>query len=232
MMATNATLQLELLECIICKDTYNDPVDLNCGHNFCRQCIIEHALNQEQESYGSEKLTCPICRKSCGLSSAQLRVKPSNFTLKSIIDSMQINCKVSVTKCSKHNKDHIAYCDTCVDLKCVKCLTTSCKSDHVTEDLEALGKKLQQDIQLQLVKVSTHSNNQPDLSSVQTDMEKVHKIREQLSQEKDKVRRLLSTSRPKLDRNCSVCKGAVIVLVEINPNFTLYVIYFDKTKYS
>ncbi|XP_068108040.1 E3 ubiquitin-protein ligase TRIM11-like [Hyperolius riggenbachi] len=49
----------EELECPICLTIYNDPVNLRCGHNFCRVCI-DRVLNSQE---GSAGYSCPECRE-------------------------------------------------------------------------------------------------------------------------------------------------------------------------
>jgi len=41
--------------CSVCTDLLQDPVTLNCGHSFCRQCILDVA------NVGNS--LCPFCRK-------------------------------------------------------------------------------------------------------------------------------------------------------------------------
>lgn len=186
-MATNATLHLELLECIICKETYTDPIDLHCGHNFCRQCIVDYACNVEQQSMIPKECVCPICRKPMDLSASELRTKPSNYTLKNIIAAVKANNEISTTKCSNHNKDHIIYCETCNEAKCFKCFKGTCKAYHVTEDLDGLGKQLQQDIQQHLLVTSNGHHKETDFSQMETDLEKLEEIKSKLITENHEV---------------------------------------------
>ncbi|TBU21393.1 hypothetical protein BD311DRAFT_734474 [Dichomitus squalens] len=44
----------DALRCSICRDFYDAPVSLNCGHTFCSACIRSALPEQPQ---------CPICRK-------------------------------------------------------------------------------------------------------------------------------------------------------------------------
>ncbi|XP_077314570.1 zinc-binding protein A33-like [Lithobates pipiens] len=46
----------ENLLCSVCKEIFNDPVTLPCGHNFCQLCIIRTWDNQEDG-----ESTCPLC---------------------------------------------------------------------------------------------------------------------------------------------------------------------------
>ncbi|KAM3921996.1 E3 ubiquitin-protein ligase TRIM39-like [Leptodactylus fuscus] len=46
------------LSCSICLNVYTDPVNLRCGHNFCRECITL-VLDKQR---GSGTYSCPDCR--------------------------------------------------------------------------------------------------------------------------------------------------------------------------
>ncbi|KAM4031002.1 E3 ubiquitin-protein ligase TRIM39-like [Anomaloglossus baeobatrachus] len=56
-MMASAELRGELL-CSICLSVYTDPVNLSCGHNFCRECITLVLDTQR----GSGAYSCPDCR--------------------------------------------------------------------------------------------------------------------------------------------------------------------------
>ena len=51
--------------CSICLDTYKNPRRTQCGHIFCRDCIIE--WRNEPNYFGEKKETCPLCRNKIGL---------------------------------------------------------------------------------------------------------------------------------------------------------------------
>ncbi|XP_069840718.1 nuclear factor 7, brain-like [Dendropsophus ebraccatus] len=46
----------EELTCLLCSELFKDPVMVECGHNFCRNCI-DKAWN------GQESFTCPDCKE-------------------------------------------------------------------------------------------------------------------------------------------------------------------------
>ncbi|KAM5125856.1 uncharacterized protein ACMZJ9_021883 [Mantella aurantiaca] len=54
----SADLRAEL-ECSVCLNIYTDPVNLKCGHNFCRVCIDRELDTQG----GSGGYYCPECRE-------------------------------------------------------------------------------------------------------------------------------------------------------------------------
>ncbi|XP_074137825.1 RING finger protein 112 [Sminthopsis crassicaudata] len=50
------------LTCSICWELFWDPVSLECGHNFCAQCITHH---WDSRVPGSQPPCCPECRRRC-----------------------------------------------------------------------------------------------------------------------------------------------------------------------
>ncbi|XP_063785129.1 E3 ubiquitin/ISG15 ligase TRIM25-like isoform X2 [Pseudophryne corroboree] len=77
-MASAADLREEL-DCSICLSIYTDPVNLRCGHNFCRVCI-DRVLDTQEEAGA---YTCPDCRAECEERPALQR----NITLCNIVGS-------------------------------------------------------------------------------------------------------------------------------------------------
>ncbi|XP_039392052.1 RING finger protein 112-like [Mauremys reevesii] len=50
----------EDVTCSICLDVLNDPVSIECGHNFCRGCLAAHWSGVSAQGY-----QCPECRVPC-----------------------------------------------------------------------------------------------------------------------------------------------------------------------
>ncbi|KAM5194233.1 E3 ubiquitin/ISG15 ligase TRIM25-like [Mantella aurantiaca] len=67
------------LECSICLDYYKDPVILECGHNYCRDCI-GRVLDIQEESGG---YSCPECKQMFGRRPALQR----NLKLRNIVEN-------------------------------------------------------------------------------------------------------------------------------------------------
>lgn len=67
----------EMCECVICLETFNDPVVLPCNHYFCRKCIAELCGDGRFQ-------TCPTCREDFAHSQA----KPFKFytNLRKLLD--------------------------------------------------------------------------------------------------------------------------------------------------
>jgi hypothetical protein len=63
------------LECPICMDLFDEPVNLNCGHVLCKECAAELPYPRK----------CPTCRK--GFKVNHLKV---NYTFKSLIEQFKM----------------------------------------------------------------------------------------------------------------------------------------------
>ncbi|XP_023658441.2 zinc-binding protein A33-like [Paramormyrops kingsleyae] len=48
--------------CTLCRSLYEDPVRLDCEHNYCRECIINYWKDGEKTEESENKgYTCPLC---------------------------------------------------------------------------------------------------------------------------------------------------------------------------
>ncbi|XP_029462723.1 RING finger protein 112 isoform X2 [Rhinatrema bivittatum] len=66
----------EEITCCICLEVFQEPVSIQCGHNFCRDCLMEH--------WSSGGHQCPECRQIC-----QRTLMPTDFRLKSLVDKIK-----------------------------------------------------------------------------------------------------------------------------------------------
>ncbi|XP_053181454.1 nuclear factor 7, brain-like [Scomber japonicus] len=97
------------LSCIVCFETFRDPVSLTCNHRFCSNCLKtfwEKAKNK----------TCPTCKRKC--SKEEPRV---DFALKELADSFAGRQEAGSSKtekrekkvevvCSKHQEEPKLFC--------------------------------------------------------------------------------------------------------------------------
>lgn len=127
------------LTCSICLCPFDEPVSLNCGHSFCRQCL-------EETWSSASSYYCPHCR-------AHYLTKPDlkkNTVLSAVVDTFRAKAGTGSGLGSEGETDpgfgaagaaHIPrhepkpiMCDMCNEAKAVKtCLTctTSFCAEHV-----------------------------------------------------------------------------------------------------
>lgn len=76
MQSSNADMDIDPnLECSVCSDILFKPVSLNCGHTYCKACLINILATKPQ---------CPLCRTPCFLQEQNLK---ENVILKNHIES-------------------------------------------------------------------------------------------------------------------------------------------------
>ncbi|XP_026160069.1 E3 ubiquitin/ISG15 ligase TRIM25-like isoform X1 [Mastacembelus armatus] len=111
------------LTCSICLSTFNCPVTIPCGHNFCQDCL----LDTWKESY-----SCPQCR-------TLFPIKPElkkNTVLSAVVETFMV--KASKNEAASlygeekqaEKKDAIR-CDTCMEAEaaqtCLTCMASFCE---------------------------------------------------------------------------------------------------------
>ncbi|XP_072266712.1 E3 ubiquitin/ISG15 ligase TRIM25-like [Pyxicephalus adspersus] len=129
------------LDCAICLDIYKDPVNLRCGHNFCRVCI-DHVLDTQE---GSGGYSCPQCR-------LRFQDRPSlqkNIALRNIVETFRpimVNkgkTGIFCSYCIGFSMPAVKSCLLCEALLCEKHLKIHSRSpEHVlTEPTTSMEKR-------------------------------------------------------------------------------------------
>lgn len=116
----------EDLTCSICLSTFECPVTIACGHNFCQECL-------QATWSGSDVFSCPQCR-------ANFSTKPElkkNTVLSTIVEnfSSQLLPKSEVEtpgeKVEEVEKEKSVICDTCMEAEasrtCLTCMASFCE---------------------------------------------------------------------------------------------------------
>ncbi|XP_062904054.1 zinc-binding protein A33-like isoform X2 [Mobula hypostoma] len=100
--------------CPICLDFFTEPVSLECGHYFCRSCIIRC---WEREARNS----CPECREE--IADRTLRVNRVLANLSEKARKLNLNRKEKENKlhCEEHEEELKLFCETDRTLICLIC---------------------------------------------------------------------------------------------------------------
>nr|XP_033771620.1 nuclear factor 7, brain-like [Geotrypetes seraphini] len=132
--------------CPVCLQFFQDPVRLECEHNFCLACITRC-----WECAGSA-YTCPLCRETC----PQLPPK-SNRLLASIAERVRSLCVEPVSAgapvCAKHEEKLKLFCEEDGEPLCVVCGVSKEHKGHTVTPLHEAAELIkvlrgQQDRQL------------------------------------------------------------------------------------
>lgn len=102
----------EELTCSICLDYFDDPVSIECGHNFCRGCLRGSAAP------GVRRFPCPECRQLS--SSAALR---PNWALARLTDKTRRRGQGPLPRglCGRHLEPLRLFCEEDQRPVCVVC---------------------------------------------------------------------------------------------------------------
>ncbi|XP_075694308.1 E3 ubiquitin/ISG15 ligase TRIM25-like [Rhinoderma darwinii] len=124
------------LNCAICLNLYTDPVNLSCGHNFCRTCIVTVLDTQQRCRHYS----CPQCRAAFH----QRPVLQSNVTLRNIAEHFTASTLgegqsgISCTYCVHYSVLAVKSCVLCEASLCETHLRVHSKAaEHVLIEASA-----------------------------------------------------------------------------------------------
>ena len=152
-VAKQALKKLEdQLTCTICLSAFKDPKLLQCFHVYCKDCLQQLVVKDQQ---GQLSLRCPTCRQftllppmATDTSSLQSAFHINH--LLEIQDALERLKEPKQVKCEKCNKDRLAtsYCRDCGKFICAACVTVHGDWDeyakHEIVALEQLENKVKQ----------------------------------------------------------------------------------------
>ncbi|XP_044160334.1 nuclear factor 7, brain-like isoform X1 [Bufo gargarizans] len=160
----------EELTCLLCSELFKDPVMVECGHNFCRNCA-DKAWN------GQESFTCPDCKEVI----TEKRYTTNRALANLVKKTVGTNAALTTTKpsekpkpsenCPEHDERLKLYCKDDGTLSCVICRDSLKHASHTfLPILDAVGVY------------------RTELSAIVAPLEEALKVTEQLtSQQSEKV---------------------------------------------
>ncbi|XP_054980261.1 E3 ubiquitin-protein ligase TRIM38-like [Sorex araneus] len=111
--------------CPICLELMTEPVMTECGHIYCRACIMNNLENQQQRSPSQDNFHCPICRAQCPRES----IRPSK-QLGNIIETIKKMDQENL--CEEHGEKLYLFCENDEQLICWCCERTPQHKGHTT----------------------------------------------------------------------------------------------------
>lgn len=125
----------EEVTCSICLDPMVEPMSIECGHCFCKECIFEVGKNG-----GS---SCPECRQQFLLRN----LRPNRHIANMVENLKQIaqNTKKSTqeTHCMKHGEKLHLFCEEDGQALCWVCAQSGKHRDHTRVPIEEAAKVYQ-----------------------------------------------------------------------------------------
>ncbi|XP_032998387.1 E3 ubiquitin-protein ligase TRIM7-like [Lacerta agilis] len=130
--------------CSICLDYFRDPVIIHeCGHNFCRTCLIQCWEKSEGEA------SCPQCRETVEQSSITKNQQLANFveiTKKFSLLGEKREAEGKGTICEKHQEPLKLFCKEDESPICVVCDRSKEHKSHEVVPLEEASQEYKDQI--------------------------------------------------------------------------------------
>ncbi|XP_051009581.1 E3 ubiquitin-protein ligase TRIM31-like [Acomys russatus] len=118
---------LEDVTCAICLDVLRDPVTIDCGHNFCLQCI-------SQVGKTSETIQCPLCQLSVNKNTFRPNKLLASLAEKiQAMDPAETQPEGEERRCQRHKEKLHYFCEEDGEFLCAVCRKSQVhRSHHVT----------------------------------------------------------------------------------------------------
>lgn len=114
----------EEVTCPICMEILQDPVTIDCGHNFCLQCI-------SQVGKTSEKIQCPLCKLSVNKNTFRPNKLLASLAEKiQSMDPADIQEEKEDSRCQRHKEKLHYFCEQDGAFLCVVCRDSKDHKSH------------------------------------------------------------------------------------------------------
>ncbi|XP_018120782.1 E3 ubiquitin-protein ligase TRIM50 [Xenopus laevis] len=145
-MASNIRLPIleNQLTCPICLEVFKEPLMLQCGHSYCKECLW--GLMTES----SIQLLCPVCRQVVDCSSS-----PPNVTVKHLIETLQKLNEEQTTaeSCPSHHNPLSLYCEQDQKIICGLCGTIGEHRQHQITPLTSVYSRMKEEVSALITEV-------------------------------------------------------------------------------
>ncbi|KAM4698240.1 nuclear factor 7, brain-like [Rhinophrynus dorsalis] len=242
----------EELTCPLCVELFKDPVMVECGHNFCRNCI-------DKAWEGQNSLPCPECKEVLSE-----RKYTTNRALANLVKKTASTPATPIEKrarplekCPEHDERLKLYCKDDGTLGCVICRDSLKHATHnflpildavgvYREELSAILAPLQASLKVtetltsqQSEKIDQHKSNMAEYKKhIEAEFEKLHsflrkreeKLLEQLKDQGDSLLKEMEKNMIKMQQNQDDIKKTISVANErMNDNDSISFLTDIKT---
>ncbi|CAJ0590991.1 unnamed protein product [Cylicocyclus nassatus] len=138
-MTLGTTLLIDvqkLVECPICRENFVDPLQLSCGHTFCKSCLDKLPTAQTSKSANDcdPFVRCPECRQDTRLPLSSL---PINYRLRDMAALFSSSStSASATHADSKKRKYYWICSICGDVSTNGVFMSCC--DCAVDDKQAL----------------------------------------------------------------------------------------------
>lgn len=134
----------EDVTCPICMEILQDPVTIDCGHNFCLHCIT-------QVGEISKNMKCPLCK--CSVDKNNFRPNKLLASLAEKIQTMNpadIQQEKEGSRCQKHKKKLYYFCEEDGEFLCMVCRDSKDHKPHNVTLIEEAAQNYKAQIESQV----------------------------------------------------------------------------------
>ncbi|XP_072273182.1 nuclear factor 7, brain-like [Pyxicephalus adspersus] len=219
----------EELTCLLCNELFKDPVMVECGHNFCRNCI-------DKAWVGQDTFTCPDCKEditekgyTTNRALANL-VKKTAGSVAALTPAKPVEKEKArpLEKCPEHDERLKLYCKDEGTLSCVICRDSLKHASHnflpmldavgvyrtelsaIVSPLEEALKVTDQLTNQQVEKIGQHKNKLKEYQDhIVSEFDKLHKflkereekLLDQLNEQGESLLKDMETNLVKMQEN-------------------------------
>ncbi|XP_072892106.1 E3 ubiquitin-protein ligase TRIM39-like [Hemitrygon akajei] len=127
--------------CSICLEFYTEPVMIDCGHNFCKQCILDYWEKQKDD------ITCPKCREQF----TQPNTRLNRFAASMVESVRKLTVKPKESediRCTQHDEKLKLFCESDKSPVCVVCAVSQEHKDHKISPLKDVTERRQRQLRV------------------------------------------------------------------------------------
>ncbi|XP_004847162.1 tripartite motif-containing protein 10 [Heterocephalus glaber] len=163
-MAAAASSLADEVSCPICRAALRQPVTIDCGHNFCRDCLVRYCETPGPEP--AEPLACPLCREPFHRGS----LRP-NWQLAGVVESIERLQRGpspgpgAQGGCPEHGEKLYFFCEDDEAQLCVLCREAGAHSAHTVRFLEQAAAPYREQIQKCLVSLRKERDEIQEIQS-------------------------------------------------------------------
>ncbi|XP_009463121.1 PREDICTED: E3 ubiquitin-protein ligase TRIM50 [Nipponia nippon] len=138
------------LLCPICLEVFKEPLMLQCGHSYCKSCVV--SLSGELDG----QFLCPVCRQTVDCSAS-----PPNVTLARVIEALQSRGEAEPTpeSCPMHHNPLSLFCEADQEVICGLCGTIGNHRQHKITPISTAYCRMKEELSVLLTDVHQCKRN-------------------------------------------------------------------------
>ncbi|XP_036264890.1 E3 ubiquitin-protein ligase TRIM50 [Pipistrellus kuhlii] len=123
------------LQCPICLEVFKEPLMLQCGHSYCKGCLLSLLCRLDSE------LRCPVCRLEVDGSSS-----PPNLSLARVIEALGLPRDPEPKICAQHRNPLSLFCEKDRELICGLCGLLGSHQHHRVTPVSTVYSRMKEEL--------------------------------------------------------------------------------------